>query len=262
MTSEGRASATSAAWRFAAGFATGAAHQRRGEAGQDRWACRQYPDGTLVAAVADGAGSALHGGEGAELAVHAVLEAYGQSAEEAMDDRLRAAVLAARAAVLATAAAREQPPRSFASTLLAVVLGPAEGAAAQLGDGAILLGDADDAWDVVCWPQKGEYANTTFFLTDADAPNRLVVKPLPATVTDVALLTDGLEALALHFAEAVVFRPFITRMLAPLRAATPDAAGEVPALSAALAQFLASPAVQARTDDDTTLLLATRYPLP
>jgi hypothetical protein len=48
-------------------------------------------------------------------------------------------------------------------------------------------------------------------------------------------------------------------MFVPVRSAPP---GECGALSSALATFLCSPRVRARTDDDTTLILATRRTSP
>ncbi|HEV7874279.1 MAG TPA: protein phosphatase 2C domain-containing protein, partial [Enterovirga sp.] len=48
-------------WRFATARATGTSHLRAGLPCQDRLACTVLNDGTLVAAVADGAGSAPAG---------------------------------------------------------------------------------------------------------------------------------------------------------------------------------------------------------
>ena len=49
------------AWRFAAGQATGSAHEKLGKPCQDRFACCVEEDGqTLIAAVSDGAGTAEH----------------------------------------------------------------------------------------------------------------------------------------------------------------------------------------------------------
>jgi Protein phosphatase 2C len=258
-----------ASWRYAAANAPGASHLRADQPCQDRWACRVLPDGTLVAAVADGAGSAAHSAAGAEEAVNALVAAVekallSEAADEATPDWtaiLRTAMEAARAVVLVAAEAAQLPARQFACTLLAVLIGPDGGAVGQLGDGVVLVSEALDDWNWVFWPQKGEYANTTFFLTDATALERIEIEPLPPTVADVALLTDGLEALALHFADTAVHLPFITRMMAPLhRTATPTAGAEATALSTALGQFLGSPVIQTRTDDDITLLLATRRP--
>ena len=105
------------------------------------------------------------------------------------------------------------------------------------------------------WPQRGEYANTTHFLTDKDAAERLQIEPLVGKVTDVALMTDGLESLALHYASKSVHEPFFHGMFQPLLDA--DGAEEINRLSASLERFLSSERVGSRTDDDVSLILAT-----
>jgi protein phosphatase 2C-like protein len=108
----------------------------------------------------------------------------------------------------------------------------------------------------VFWPQKGEYANMTFFLTDENSVSRAQVANLPDETLDVALFTDGLEPLALQFSAQKAHEPFFRTAFAPLHACTTP--GESTSLSQSLAQMLTSPAARTRTDDDTTLILATR----
>ena len=68
-------------------------------------------------------------------------------------------------------------------------------------------------------------------------------------------VTDGLQMLALNFAGRTAHRPFFEPMFRRLRSAAP---GE--GLPLALRRFLNSPAVNGRSDDDKTLILATRVP--
>ena len=63
------------AWRVVAASAAGSAHLARGLPCQDAWAWRCLPTGPLLAAVADGAGSAARAELGAALAVEAVMDA-------------------------------------------------------------------------------------------------------------------------------------------------------------------------------------------
>jgi hypothetical protein len=107
----------------------------------------------------------------------------------------------------------------------------------------------------VFWPQRGEYANTTHFLTDEDALERLHIEPFVGKVSDIALMTDGLEPLALHYASKSVHEPFFHGMFQPLLDA--DGAEEINHLSASLERFLSSERVGSRTDDDVSLILAT-----
>jgi len=209
--------------------------------------------------MADGAGSASAGELGAEIAVETVVTQIhrlfdgGRSDLQAM---LREAAAQAREAVSAEALKQGMAPRSFASTLLALVVTPEGGGALQIGDGLIVVSDGEDGWSWVFWPQRGEYANTTYFLTDDDALERIQVEAFPGTVTDVALMTDGLEPLALHYASKTVHDPFFSGMFRPLLQS--DGEAEISPLSESLQQFLSSERVGSRTDDDVSLILATR----
>jgi hypothetical protein len=70
-------------------------------------------------------------------------------------------------------------------------------------------------------------------------------------VDEVALLTDGLQSLALRFASREAHGPFFEPMFERLRGPEQPSESE-------LAAFLGSGPVNARTDDDKTLVLATR----
>jgi hypothetical protein len=148
-------------------------------------------------------------------------------------------------------------PRDFACTLLAAVLTADAGVFVQVGDGAIVVSCQDDpeefAW--IFWPDKGEYANVTSFATQDDVHESFYFEHRAETFTEIALFTDGLERLALHFQTNSVHSPFFQAMFGPMRVAE---AGHSPTRSEHLAAFLNSPQVNQRTDDDKTLLLATR----
>ena len=232
---------------------------------QDRLACVVLTNGALVAVVSDGAGSAPRAAVGAEVAVQAVVDQFRRLAEgpgcpellSALEDAARHA----RDAVLARAEADGEEAASYAATLLALVDTPDGGAVLQIGDGVIVVGEEAGAWRWMFWPERGEYANTTRFLTDTDAPDHVRVAELPGSPTDVAIMTDGLQSLALHYASQSVHEPFFHGMFQPLHGSS--GFGEVPALSASLEQFLSSDRVRVRTDDDVSLILATRRsPVP
>ena len=197
---------------------------------------------------------------------------------------LREAAVEARETVLGEARRRGANPRGFASTLLVAVVGPDSGSALQIGDGAIVVSDGGNGWGWVFWPQRdeyaeqmsspnqnttefrwifwpqrGEYANTTHFLTDADALERLRVAPRLGKVTDIALMTDGLESLALRYASTAVYGPFFRGMFRPILDAGEASVNkdrEIKHLSASLDRFLSSDRVRSRTDDDVSLVLA------
>jgi hypothetical protein len=227
---------------------------------QDRLACAVLTDGALVAVVSDGAGSAPRAEVGAEVAVQAVVDRLrrlveGPACPELLP-ALQDAARHARDAVLARAEAEGEEASSYAATLLALVDTPDAGAALQIGDGVIVVGDEADGWRWMFWPERGEYANTTRFLTDNDALEHLRVAELRSSPTEVAIMTDGLQSLALHYASRSVNEPFFHGMFQPLHGSS--GFREVPALSASLEQFFSSDRVRMRTDDDVSLILATR----
>ena len=133
------------------------------------------------------------------------------------------------------------------------VLTPTWSAFAQVGDGAIVTPDGTGEWAWLFWPQRGEYANSTSFLTDPTALDSLQVDAMPGGQAEVALFTDGLQHLLLDYEQQQVHSPFFEQMLVPVRASAP--AGEDPALSAGSWTTWAPHRSPARADDDLTLLL-------
>jgi Protein phosphatase 2C len=247
-------------WRFALGQSIGSAHEKMKLPCQDRIACASFrEDGTIVAALADGAGSAALAHEGAELVVSTIssIVQFGlRAGREDHQQILRESLSIARQRLEEAAAERKAPLRDLACTVLAVAITPGGGAALQLGDGVIVTAGEQPQWRALFWPQKGEYANTTFFLTDEAALANASTCALPAAIMDVALLSDGLENLALQLADRSVFQPFFKTAFAPLYRSLGD--GEVTSLSRSLAAFLASKQIRGRTEDDVSLVLGTR----
>lgn len=246
-------------WRFAAAQAIGASHRKANLPCQDRLACEALPNGSLVGAVADGAGSAPMAERGAEITVRTIIGHLKQSLREKRTDFgvvLCEAAALTREAISAEADREGTALRSYASTLLAVVLSPDGGGALQIGDGLIVVSDSGDEWRWVFWPQRGEYINTTYFLTDERALDHLETQVFSGGVTDIALMSDGLEPLALRYASQTVHDAFFSGMFQPLVQA--QGCAEIGALSTSLQQFLSSERVGSRTDDDVSLILATR----
>jgi hypothetical protein len=108
----------------------------------------------------------------------------------------------------------------------------------------------------VFWPQHGEFANTTNFVVSVNALQVLEFELAPRRVDEIALFTDGLENLVLHHSTKTVHDPFFNALLKPIRRST--SAGYDEDLSEKLKLYLDSPAFCERTDDDKTLLIASR----
>jgi hypothetical protein len=233
-----------------------------GTACQDSNVVRLLGDGTtgtLVACVADGAGSAKYSDTGATIACNTMIERAAVHFNESgrFDNVSRNDVLAwcedARSRIRNEASARSCSTREFASTLCAVIAAPECSVFFQIGDGAIIVG-MRGIYGVVFWPQSGEYANSTNFLTADDFQNRLDFLTTTSRCSDLALFTDGLERLALRFDIQTPHGPFFDPLFRALRTA-----GNLDGLNEGLRQFLASDSVQKRSDDDKTLILASRH---
>jgi hypothetical protein len=247
------------AWRWAAASQIGTSHVRTGTRKQDAFRC--FTTGrngsVLCALVCDGAGSAAYGGEGAStigrVLTIALREHFDTKDDLPTDEDVWGWVDTARDKLAEAAGARETTRRDFASTLVLLVVAGSEALVAHVGDGAVVVRDAAGAWRALSWPESGEYASTTYFVTDDPAP-RLRLSRHPADFDAAAIFSDGIEQLALDLVAAVPHERFFQPMIAPLDSA--KSAGKDRLLSAALGRFLDSPRVCDRTDDDKTVILA------
>ncbi len=260
------------AWRTAYGSAPGTSHARTGAPCQDAGRCDVHlaADGTevLVASVADGAGTAAQSAHGARLLVNTFQREFGQAAQSAPGlDALDAAFARGwlqrmQQALGLLAAGAGHDPADYACTFLGAVLSGSCAVFLQIGDGAIVVGDTADgslghAW--VFWPQHGEFANSTAFVTMPDAPALLMFERRQGAVQELAMFSDGLERLILDMRARIVHSPSLRPVFGWLAGTQPCRAR---APSDVLAAYLNSAQVNRRTDDDKTLVMATRLPPP
>jgi len=254
-------------WKYAFASVIGTSHVKTGLPCQDMSDCTvfQSNDGApvLVAVVADGAGSAQRAEIGASLACSLFVDEMSSLFESgsAIRDITREFVTIwltrFHNEIRLRAEAEGIPVRQFACTLLGAVIGCDCAAFFQIGDGAIVISSSEepDDYNWIFWPQKGEYENITTFATDEAVQDKLDYAFVERHIEEVAIFTDGLQHLALHYQTRMAFVPFFRSMFSPLR---PASAGHLDELSSSLASFLNSPRVNSRTDDDKTLILATR----
>lgn len=215
----------------------------------------------LVVACADGAGSAERSRDGARFACSALTGEVsdtltGVELADVRREHVETWYLHVHAALDGFARELGTTVRELACTLLLAIVGPSHAVFAQIGDGAIITdGGEAGGYGPVFWPQSGEYANSTYFATDQEALRHLQVATVTRRLSDIALLTDGLQSLALQFATRTAHVPFFEPMFTQLRSREES---DLEALQSALAAWLDSRAVNERTDDDKTLVLATR----
>jgi hypothetical protein len=144
----------------------------------------------------------------------------------------------------------------YACTLLAAIVDEDVAAFLQIGDGAIVHSDGIGGWSWVFWPQHGEFANTTNFITSDNVKEAIAFQTNLRPFEEIAIFTDGLENLVLRKAEKEVHGPFFDSMFRSVRRST--ASGMDDGLCRELEKYLASQPINARTDDDKTLILASR----
>jgi hypothetical protein len=213
---------------------------------------------TLVACVADGAGSAKHSELGSSIVCNSMIENAAKyfetkgGFEELQQQDILEWCEDARTRILDAATLHDCRTRDFATTLCVAIMGPTTSYFAQIGDGAIILGN-DRLYGVVFWPQSGEYANSTNFLTSDEYEQQLEFLAAPSKCSKVALMTDGIERIALRFDIQTPHTPFFDPLFRAL-----SSAADVDSLNEGLRGFLGSTSVQLRSDDDKTLVLATR----
>ena len=242
-------------WRWAAASSIGISHIRSGDKLQDAYAVAAFGEDHVFAVVSDGAGSAEFGAYGAWFVCRTlkVLFRHWLAGNEGLpdDETLIDWIDNLRARISAIAERRETAPRQFAATLATLLISPSEVLALHIGDSAI-VGRCRSEWKVICWPANGEYASTTYFVTDEPKPFLNIVRE-PREHDAFALFSDGVGDLALSQLEQRAHPGFFEPMIRPVDASTD--AGRLPDLSRKLRAFLLGDSVCERTDDDKTLIL-------
>ena len=255
------------AWKAIARSAIGTSHFKQQLPCQDAGGY-QILNHVIVGAVADGAGSAKYADVGAELAVQTALGCLTRIAvrlqkrerfeqlqpqpltEEQASRLFTKTVNKVVTALRIQAATKGYSVSDLACTLLVFVATPDWVAAMQIGDGFIAVRCQSEAPQLLFSPDKGEYINETTFVTSANALDALRVYVQTGKPEFICAATDGLERVAIRMSDWTPFAPFFKPLEEYLRASsTPEQEDEY------LMRFLDSDRLNARTDDDKTLLL-------
>jgi hypothetical protein len=247
-------------WKYAAASVIGTSRQKEpGGVCQDSHAVKYLEDSSCLACVVcDGAGSASQAHIGSRLTCDLVLAQVADTQHERLlTESLAHDTLASIQQMLADQADElELPIREFACTMLVAIVSAKSAAFWQIGDGAICFRMEDSPYQCMFWPEKGDYANITSFVTDPNAQSQLQFdNQLERPCVELALFSDGIERLALDFAAGIAHAGFFSGLF-PYLQRLPQ--GYSDALAAQIETFLRSERVNQRTEDDKTLMIASR----
>lgn len=292
------------AWRILSGRQQGTSHLIDDTPCEDFY-CVDANEEHLFIFVADGAGSAKCGGEGAKLACQSamafVIETVATSRAQKTSQKSTTQVLSETLAQQLITTIQEAinthiqhtmqhneddqlTLKDFACTFLGVLVVNGQTLLMQVGDGAIVVNfndsnnnnsdntgnthntdrqtNQENSTDknntgliVPIQPLQGEYANMTHFVTSRNATEHLISKTYEQAPTQVVVMTDGLQRLALNMADFTPHTLFFTPFFQALTNTENNKTGNQE-LQTALDTFLDSKIVNARTDDDKTLVIA------
>ena len=219
----------------------------------------------VVAAIADGAGSAPRSHDGSQIAVKvavtSMVDGVNKRPGSAFTEHLatslvRDAIKRAKNAVVRYGKKHGVPVGDLACTLIVAVASERLVTAAQVGDGAVVAFNIDSgAARTLCAADTGEYANETTFITSRTRPHRAahVGHASGSDYDALALITDGLQNLALKMPEREAFLGFWNPILSDL-----SRTDEPEAVPGRLHAFISGQRVQSRTTDDVTIAIAVR----
>lgn len=254
-------------WNTAYASVIGTSHEKTGNPCQDACHCRivQLSDGQeiFIGIASDGAGSAIRSQIGSMITVQMFLGKFGTIIKSEADMCLidRDLVLnwleEVKTQILIRAENEGLSSREFACTILGAIVGPNHSIFFQIGDGAIVISEADaNDYGWIFWPQHGEFANQTNFIIQENLSEILDFDLFKGTVNRVALFTDGIERLVLDFSEKSVYPPALNSIFEWLQNNPQINPDESP--SSALIAYLNSSFINSRTDDDKSLVMAAR----
>jgi hypothetical protein len=248
-------------WKYISSSVIGKSHLERNESGQDycktgvvQISEKEY----FIGLVADGAGSTKYGGLGAKIACEEIFINIISTIRiidtiaTIPDEEIIKWIYAARESINKHAQQGENSLKDYASTLIGSIIGKDHSIFFQIGDGGIVI-NFDSEYQTVFWPEQGEYANTTFFLSDKSFPEHLNIKRMDSIPCEISIFTDGLQNLVLSYSEKSAHSGFFKPLFEFLKK---NPCNEYSNLSDQLSNFLNRKEISERSDDDKTIVLA------
>lgn len=204
--------------------------------------------------VSDGAGCSRYGDLGAQKLVESVAHSLSktlsvQGFESIQKECILNWVLEFQVQIEEECKALLRNPEDYACTLVACILGPQGQLFFQIGDGAIIA-KSHNCIGVVFWPERGEYANSTYFATQKDVAQHLQFYRLDQTIDHIALMSDGMQGMCLNNQQMTCSESIFGKFWEFLAQAPEE---DFDLLQTVIDNFLVDPKVQIRSDDDKTL---------
>lgn len=253
-------------WRYASASVIGLSHLNQDTECQDRLLLNtiETTEGEiLIAVIADGAGSTSEGQRGAEIACETFVEQIsgflnsGNASVRSLNANFGKLWISHFQQQIAEIARESKKDlREFASTLVSAVVSEKTAIFYQVGDGAAVFSSCGkpESYRFGIEPEDAEYVNMTNFLTDENAADSLRFVLIEEEIEDLILFSDGIYAVAVDYQKNKPHEPFLMPMIAPLRNGN-----SINGLNEKLENFLSSPKLNEKTDDDKTIILASRY---
>lgn len=244
-------------WVVIGASVQGTSHMRVGLPCQDAYAFKVINDDILVAAVADGLGTAASSQVGSKLAAASVVTCLEQvltslipGEETSWIKLIQECFISARDNLEEEAQRSQSDLRSYGTTLVLAVLAPGWLVTGQIGDGAVVAAQDDGRMVLASLPQNEEYVNVTYPLTMPDMLQHAEFKASHIRAKALALMTDGMQHVSIRSLDKAPHAPFFEPLFRQL-----SGVKDMQKASLNLAEFMASSAISSRTDDDKTLVL-------
>lgn len=248
-------------WMAALDFRQGASHRRAGIPCQDFGRLALPDENTVIAAFADGAGSAGHSHLGARAAVDAALPwirnriadapgLHGAVTSLSPERLFEGLTEVVQLAIRDTANDNRLSIDELACTLTVVAMAPNGVTVGQIGDGIVVARLSNQDYTLLIEPDRGEYVNETSFVTDGDAADRLRIRALEGPVRFVSAATDGLAAVSVDNRARTPHAPFFS----PFDRFTCQSNSAVE-VHDGIRDFLGSDRLSAKVEDDLMLMV-------
>lgn len=244
-------------YRASCGHIAGRSHSKTNTPCQDYAATRIQNDFACIA-LADGAGSKKHSAYGARSVVKAVTRALADRFEEMWATSEVSPIEVSSELIGYCRSALEQQAQmlncelsELASTLMFVAHSKGRFLAGHVGDGCIIHQQDDGDVAVISHPDNGEYANTTFFVTDSGVHSHFRLYCGSSGLgSGFVVMSDGTAESLYRRADKSPAAPAIRKLLSWCNTASPKE------MRAALAKNLENSFAAKSTDDCSIGVLA------